>query len=384
MGRIPLAWLQLMREKRRLFAALAGISFAVMLMLMQLGFLDALFLAASLVQDRLHCDLAIVSRQYDYLLFSKSFTQRRLYQCLAFDGVESVTPLYVGMANWKHPDTHKERTIFVLAFNPESGALDLPGVAENLAKLQMPDVVLFDVGSRSEFGPVVKRFRNGERIVTEVNGRKIEVVGLFELGTSFGANGNLITSDLNFLRLFTVREKGLIDVGLIKLKPGVDAERMRTQLESFLPGDVRVMTRRGFSLAEKQYWANYSPIGFIFGLGTFMGLIVGAVIVYQILYTDVTDHLAEYATLKAMGYSNRYLYWLVIQEAMILAALGYFPGLGIAQTLYVAAHRSTLLPIFMTISRALIVFLLTVFMCGASALLAVQKLKSADPAEIFG
>lgn len=384
MGGIPLAWLQLMREKRRLFAALAGISFAVMLMLMQLGFLDALFLAASLIQDRLRCDLVLVSKQYDYLIFPKSFTQRRLYQCLAFDGVESVTPLYMDMANWKNPDSHKELTIYVLGFNPESAALDLPGVADNLAKLQLPDVVLFDVGSRPEFGPVVERIRNHERVVTEVNGRRIEVVGLFELGTSFGVNGNLITSDLNFLRLFTYREKALINVGLIKLKPGVDAERVRAQLESSLPEDVRVLTRQSFSEADKEYWANYSPIGFIFGLGTIMGLIVGAVIVYQILYTDVTDHLAEYATLKAMGYSNRYLYGLVIQEALILALMGYFPGLGIAQTLYVAAHRSTLLPIYMTMARALIVFILTVFMCGASALLAVQKLKSADPAEIFG
>lgn len=147
--------------------------------------------------------------------------------------------------------------------------------------------------------------------------------------------------------------------------------------------DVRVLTRDQFADNERAYWLRNSPVGFIFNLGTFMGLIVGAVIVYQILYSDVADHLSEYATLKAMGFSDMRLLLIVIQQALILTVLGFVPGLTIAQTLYILTFRATMLPIEMTLGRALLVLGLTTAMCCGSAALAVRKLRSADPAEIF-
>ena len=353
-----------------------------MLMLMQLGFLEALYAAATLVANSLRGELVMISPQYDYLVFSKSFSQRRLYQALAFDGVESVGALYMGMGNWKNPESGEERTIWIMGFNPLNPVFDLPGLSDGLHTIQRQDVVLFDAYSRPEFGPIARMVRDKQRVISEVNGRRIEVGGLFELGVSFGANGNLITSDQNFLRLFG-RHEGVVDIGLIRLKPGADPGRVRDQLSAALPKDVRVLTRAKFVQLDKDYWGEHSAIGFIFALGTAMGLIVGAVIVYQILYTDVTDHLSEYATLKAMGYANSYLFSIVLQEALILSVMGFLPGFAIAQALYVVTYKATLLPMFMTTGRALMVFGLTVGMCGGSAALAMRKLKSADPADIF-
>jgi putative ABC transport system permease protein len=383
MAHIPLAWSQLVNEKLRLLAAVAGIAFAVILMLMQLGFRDALFTSITQVHRHLRGDLVLVSSQYVYLVSTKVFTQRRLYQALAFEEVESVAPLYVGVANWKNPETYVERPIFVIGFDPNARAFEVPGLIENLGRIQIPDVVLFDLASRPEFGPIAEQFRKTGTLVTEVNGRKIEVGGLVTLGASFAADGNLITSDLNFLRLMTMRQQGLIDMGLITLKSGADPERVRAQLEAALPKDIKVMTREGFVDREKNFWASNAPIGFVFNLGVVMGLIVGTVIVYQILYTDVSDHLAEYATLKALGYTNRYLFSVVIQESLILSILGFLPGYAIAQTMYIITQRTTHLPIHMTLERVLMVFILTVVMCTGSGAVAMRKLQSADPAEIF-
>ncbi len=378
-----LAWLQLIHEKRRVVAALAGISFAVLLVLMQLGFQDALYNSATLIHAHLKCDLVLISTQYDYVLSPGTFSQRRLYQTLAFDDVASVNSLYMDLSRWKNPETHRERLIFVMGFDPHANALDLPGVSENLDQIKLPDVVLFDSGSRPEFGPIARLFRKNERIVTEVGDRKIKVGGLFELGTSFAADSNLITSDLNFLRIFKTHKQGLINIGLVTLKPKTNPEKVRVQLVTALPKDVKILTRQEFIDLEKRFWKTTTPIGFIFNLGMLMGLMIGGVIVYQILYTDVSHHLVEYATLKAIGYTNRNLSSVVLQESLILSILGYLPGFVISQVLYTITKNATLLPLHMTLTRVIMVFLLTVLMCSISGILAMRRLQSADPAEVF-
>jgi putative ABC transport system permease protein len=381
-NRVPLAWRQLTNEKLRLLAAVSGIAFAVVLMLVQLGFLDSLIVASSLLQDRLQADLVLTSKQYDYLVSSGYFPRRRVYQALGFDGVESAWPMYLGSAQWKNPENLQERNILAIGYDPASSALALPGL-ENPRRLLFPDVVLFDALSRPEFGPAARMLRDNRAVTTEVNGRRIKVIGLFQMGVSFGVNGTLITSDLNFLRLFPGNSPALVKLGVIRLKPGADVNRVREQLEKGLPPDVRVLTRDSFSRQEREYWAVHTGIGFIFTLGMFMGFVVGGVIVYQILYTDVTDHLAEYATLKAVGYGNRYFFSVVLQESLILSFFGFLPGLGIAKLLYVITQRATLLPMFMRSGQIVFVFLMTVLMCSGSGMLAMRKVQQAQPAEIF-
>jgi putative ABC transport system permease protein len=288
--RIPLAWLQLSREKMRLFVAIAGISFADILMFMQLGFRDALFDAAVTMHRNLQGDIFLISPQSTAIMAMKSFPNRRLYQSLGFEGVKSVNPVYVGLGLWRNPQTKGTRSIMVMGFNPTDSILNLPGVTNNLNKIKMPDVVLFDDASRPEFGPIPQEFKQGKDITTEVEGRRIRVGDLFTLGASFGADGNIVTSDLNFLRIFPKRDKGVIDIGVIKLEPGTDVNRVIGNMRKTFPKDVKVFSKEEFIKFEKHYWETGTAIGFIFALGTGMGFIVGTVIVYQILYTDVTDH----------------------------------------------------------------------------------------------
>jgi putative ABC transport system permease protein len=380
---IPLAWLQLTRERRRFLAALAGIAFAVVLMLAQLGFQDALLSSVALLHSNLAGDLVLINPQYQSVIQPKTLTDRRLYQTLGSGAVASVNGVYLGVGPFKNPFDRTERDIFTIAFNPTAPVLHRPGIAENLEKLRNPGMVLFDSIRRPEFGPVAEAFNEKGPVVAEVAGRRVEIVGLFQLGTSFGADGNLVMSDETFVRLFPFRTRGLINVGLITLKPGADVERARTEIVGMLPGDVRVLTHAEFVSLERRYWTTNTPIGFVFQLGVLMGLFVGCIIVYQILYSDVTDHLPEYATLKAMGYPDRFLLKLVLQEAAILSVFGFIPGAVISQLVYIVSRNATLLPLEMTFTRAVSVFALTLVMCGISAALAARRLKAADPAEIF-
>jgi putative ABC transport system permease protein len=381
--RIPLAWLQLSRERMRLFVALAGIGFADILMFMQLGFRDALFESAVVLHKKLQGDIFLISPQSTSTIAMKSFPTRRLYQTLGFEGIKSISPVYLDFALWKNPETRGTRSILVLGFNPADSVLILPGVTDNLDALKIADVVLFDDTSRPEFGLVAQEFNAGKDVTTEVGGRRIRVGGLFSLGASFGADGNIVTSDLNFLRLFPSREKGLIDIGIINLNPEADQKAVIKNLKQSLPKDVKILSKEEFIAFEKNYWQTGTAIGFIFTLGTGMGLIVGTVIVYQILYTDVADHLPEYATLKAMGYKNSYLLMVVFQEALILAVLGYLPGCSLAMGLYTLTRSATNLPMAMNIAKAVSVLIMTILMCTVSGAIAVRKLQAADPADIF-
>lgn len=381
--RIHLAWLQLSYDKFRLVAALSGIVFAVVLMLMQLGFRDALYLVATQTHTLMREDLVMMSTQYEYLNVTASFSQRYLYESLEFPEVDSVSPLYVAIANWKSPKNHRDLPIFVMAFNPQDEVFDLPEVNAVRQKLKMPDAVLFDEGSKPVYGSFTKLLQEGGTGVTEVAGHRVQIVGDFHLGISFASDGNIIMSDSTFLRIIPGSDENIINLGLIRIKPGADAEALRRKIQSILPAGIQILTRPQYIAYERNYWATRTPIGFVFNLGAFVGFLVGGVIVYQILYTDVTDHLGEYATLKAMGYTDRYLAGVVIQEGIILALVGYIPGWLFSAGMGVLTRKVTLLPAYMTWQRSAIVLTLTVIMCAVSGVLAMQKIRSADPAENF-
>ncbi|MGC8453499.1 FtsX-like permease family protein [Cylindrospermopsis raciborskii LB2897] len=381
--KIPLSWLQLTREKTRLAVALSGIAFADILMFMQLGFRDALYYSNVRMHSSLKGDIVIINNQSNAVLAMKPFSSRRLYKALDTPSVSSVHPIYLDYTSWKNPVTGRSRSILTFAFNPEYNVFDLPGVSNNIDKLKLPDVVLFDRSSRVEYGPIASDFDLGKTVTAEIKRRRVQVVGLFTLGASFGADGNLITSDVNFLRIFHNRQLGLIDIGLVRIKPGADPNQVATYLRGYLPPDVSVLTKQEFIDFERNYWATSTAIGFIFTLGTIMGFIVGTVIVYQILYTEVTDHLSEYATLKAIGYTQNYLLSVILQEAFMLAILGYIPGFFSVLFLYQVARNATLLPVMMSYGRAIMVLLLTILMCFISGAIAIRRLRSADPADIF-
>ncbi|MBH8555888.1 FtsX-like permease family protein [Nostocaceae cyanobacterium CENA357] len=379
----PLAWRQLMKEKTRLAVAVAGITFADMLMFIQLGFESALFDAAIKPHRSLQADLVLINPQFQTLFSVKSFSRERLYQTLGYEGVQSVTSLYIGTAQWRNPETRLDRAILVWGIDPTESAFNLPEIQQNQNDLKQLYQVLFDQAGRPEYGAVGDIFKETGNFQTELNNKAVRVKGVFSSGASFAADGNVITSDSTFLQLFPERKPDRVEVGLITLKAGADAEKMRSQLAARLPNDVIVLTPEGFAQVEKKYWETGTGIGFIFGLGTAVGFIVGIVIVYQILYSDVSDHLPEYATLKAMGYTDNYLLGVLLQEAFFLAILGFLPGFILSFGLYQVTYAATMLPIFMTVDRAIRVWILTLIMCSFSGAIAMRKLRSADPADVF-
>jgi putative ABC transport system permease protein len=379
----PLAWKQLMKEKPRLLVAIAGIGFADMLIFFQLGLMDALYDGATQPHYLLDADLVVTGSKYRSLTSLQAFPKDRLAQTLANPSVTSISVIYIGTGNWKNPNERLNKSILVWGVEPDAPSFNLPSLKQHRQQLQLLNRVIFDIGSSPQYGPIADQVKAQGNVEVEMNSQLVQVSGLFQIGTSFTSDGNVITSDSTFFKLFPDRSSNRVDLGLVHLKSGSNLQLAKQELKTMLGEDFKVFTVAELRNAEKQYWESQGAIGFIFGLGALVGFIVGIVIVYQILYTDVANHLPEYATLKAMGYGDGYLLIVLLQESLILAILGFIPGFLISLGLYHLTFSATLMPIMMKASRAINIFILTVVMCTASGAIAMRKLQAADPADIF-
>ncbi len=385
----PLALLNLIHDRKKFLTSLAGVAFAVMLMLLFNGFKNALYDSQTQLLQQLNGDIVIINRLKENMFVPRSFAHRRLYQAQALAGVEGAYAIYTSDARWKNPDTKQGRPVRVIAYNPDDPVLPLPEIMAQRQALKLPNTALIDRRARAELGP------RQTGVVTELADRQVRIVGTFSLGTDFAAgNGNLLMSDQNFLRYFAnrgpeedQRSFATADIGLIKLAPGVSPDTIVDLLRQRLPQDVLVLPKygpEGFIQRERRYWEENTNIGFIFSLLTAMGFVVGIILVYQILYTDVADHWSEYATLKAMGYTDRFLFTVVMQEAIMLSVLGFIPGLLVSLLLYRLGADITGLIFNLTLERAVSLYVLTFTMCLVAGSLAVRKVQRTDPAEVFG
>jgi len=380
-----LPWRLLVFERRRLAAAVAGVSFAVVLILVQLGFYNAMMSSATKVHRNLNADLVLAPSDFEYFGAAHTFARVRLMQVAGVAGVADVEPLYVALFNFKNVDTGYYRSVLAIGVEPGRHELLLPGVLSHEDRLEILGHVLFDRRSLSAYyGDVSERFARKGPFTALIEGHPVTVDGLFDLGTSFIAFGTVVLGTPTFFAVRPDQRPGLPSFGLIRLKPGTDVEAAQARIRRALNApDVVVETKQEFIQREIDYWNNTAAIGFLFIVGALMGVIVGSVIVYQILYTDVTDHLAEYAALKAIGYPSRYFSGVVFQQSIILSILGFLPGVVISGAVYHYTAAVTGYTMDLTLSLALAVLAATIGMCIVAGLLAMRRLRRADPAELF-
>ena len=378
-----LAWRQLRAERARLFSAIAGVMFAAVLVFMQLGFRSALFDSATRLLAAMDAEIFLMNPLSTASFRPEPLPRVRAHQALALPEVAQAVPVYMTQATWRNPQDGSRRMIQMIGFDVEAGAMNFQGLDAIVPALRRIDAVGFDTRSRPEFGDVTQLFAEQGPFPVQVGNRMVEMVGLVTIGPSFGADGNLVMSEVNFRRMVPVRQASNTDLVAIRLRPGADIAAAQQRLREILPPDVVVMTHAELVAHERHYWETATPIGFIFAFGSVMGLIVGMVIVYQILFSDIANHLREYATLKAIGYSNGYLSRVVMAAALILAVVGFLPGAALCVWLYDVVAGATFLPLTMTVERASMVFGLIFGMCAAAGLLAMRKLRDASPADMF-
>ena len=390
----PLAWKNLTHDWRRLSVAVAGIAFAVLLMFIQVGFQNALFDSQVKIIDDLKGDIFIISRAKYTLAAEKRFPIARIHQARSCPGVSGAFPIYSELTTSvlkkiERGRGNKPSPIRSIGFYLDDPVFTSPEIHNQLALLRSPATVLIDKHSKVSKFP----FLNDQETPlaeqrAELADQNVSLVGSFEMGTDFAHDGNLLMSAENFARYFPYHKRigdplSVVDIGVVHLHPGASLTDAHEWLVDHLANDVGIFTREDFRNNEVTFWDESTPIGVIFMAGTVIGFVVGMVICYQVIYSDITDHMPEFATLKAMGYSTGYFIRLIVVEAILLSLIGYVPGALVSKILYSMLASQTGLLMRMSPECLAMVFGLTLAMCIASGLLAVRKLLGADPASLF-
>lgn len=393
----PLSIYNLQEGGWRTVLSISGISIAVTLIFMQLGFLGAVLDTAVLFYNNLKFDLIVRSPNYYHFCDANKFSRSQLAAILNDPAVDSIQPFHVSLGKWNYAEATTQRGILIMGvssegetFKPQRDDVHLP----ELKQLDRPRAILVDRKSRPQFLGAHNRVRfNDDQIglQIELNQKTCEIRGLFELGTGLAANGASVIHEDDFRGLFPNYNDDDMSLGLVQLSESASHNPVAARdaiLQSLKNAnadqtEVDVLTRAEVVRREITHWIGNTPIGFIFIAGVVVALIVGAIVVYIVLSSDISKQIGEYATLKAMGYRDSYLSRVVIEQAVILGVISYIVAFVISLVLYEVVGKAANLPITMTISRQLIVFGATIAMCCLSGTIAMQKLTKADPADLF-
>ena len=392
MARTPLAWKNLSHQPTRTAVSIGGISFAILLMYMQLGFLGAVGDTATNVYSRVPFDLVVRSPEYLHAYDPRSVDERVISIVQGVPGVAAVMPLDLGLAKWQHPTTGDFRPLAVMGVDLHRMALDLPEeVDRKLSLLRRPDHVFVDRTSRPDYGPANDRQFGPADIgrTTTINRQRVRIAGTFEMGTGLAANGAVLTSRAGFNRLMLGDQTNQVSMVFVKLTEGVTVaegmQRVRQNLRRSggKLGFVRVLDQPATIRAEQRRWYLQTPIGIIFAMGVALAVLVGGVVCYMVLASDVIAHLPEYATLKAMGYGGRFLAGTLLVQAFLLAVISLPLATAAALVLYRITSDLASVPIRMTLGWISLVSVLSLLMCSMAGMVALRKLAKAEPASLF-
>lgn len=372
----PLLALRLLAHRPgRLALALLGLAAAVVVMFMEMGFFHGLIDSQARLGAVLNADLVILHANRWSLLEPDRIPRIRLQQARAVDGVAAVVPVYEDRALVGDAKLGLVRGISLLAFPAGARPLRAAGLDRLSPALARPGTVLFDAKARDIYGEI----RAGMEI--RVNDQPCQVAGLVPIGPAMLTDGFLLMGEDTWFSLGGDPDD--VGLGLVTLAPGAEPERVRRELFARMGGEVAVLTPREIFWREVLYVSDALPVGNLFGIAMAVGFLIGVIVCQQVLFNEINDHLAQFATLKAVGYSGRFLVAVVLVEAGLLGVAAFAPGLAGGALVYEFISQRTGLLMTFTAPRVALIFALTLGMSLFAGLLALRKVLRADPATLF-
>lgn len=371
-----IAWQNTFQNRKRTAAALGGIAFSLLLVFIQLGFLDGAKRMSTLLYSLFDFDLAVVSSEYQFMAIAPAFDHIRLAQVKVDSQVDQVFRLNIDNSRWKDPDTGLLSQMLLIGLDEQPTFINDHALRIGLSTLKDDKSVVLDRFSNADFG---SRTVGQQGLIDE---KSVHVNALFQLGMFFFADGAVATTNQNFHGL-SARGSQQVSVGLIRLKPGADPVQAASRIRQLLPVEVQILTHQALMDQEQAYFVSVKPVGIMFQAGVFVAYAVGLVILFQVLSTELGNRLNEFATLKAMGFPNRTIYGIGIVQTLLFGLFSFFPAWLIASGVFELIFHFSKLPMEMNASLMGTVLGLTLIMCVVSGVLALGKVQGADPADLY-
>jgi putative ABC transport system permease protein len=381
-GRLPIGWLQLTHNRTRFAAALAGVAFANVLVFVQLGIMNSMGAATLRPYDFFQADIMISAGDASTLTDGGNVARQWLLQALGDPDVAAGMGVFIANVPWDRGE--KDISLTTFGVDPIKTEFLSQDIAGDLNLLQVRDAAILDRLARGLAKDEAASIRPQTPLSFETQGRTITAYATFSGGGGFGGDGYMLVSDQTFLSLFPTRSSSAPDHILLSLRSSAQTDVVIARLKTLISDpSLRIRSYKDAAQEDLRYQQTKRPTGIIFGFGVLIGVLVGIVIVYQVLSTDVADHLREYATFKAMGYGPRFFLGIVFEEALVLGIMGFIPGLIVGTTILTLMGKITTLPLGMTPSMAMTVFLGTIVFSALSGAIATRRLGAADPADLF-
>jgi len=371
---VSLARKNLFHDRLRFVITVAGVAFAVTLVLVQVGLFMGLLDKATVTIRNASADLWVTSRNTPNVDFAHTFPETAALRARSVPGVERADNLIVAFMNIQLPSGATEGSL-VYALE-DFGAWNLPWsvTAGSADDLKRGYSLLMDRSAALRYGP----FAVGD--TREIQGRRFRIAGTTDEAASF------TTTPIVFMDYRNAQElqeplRGNTTYVLVKLAPGADRAAVQRELARRLPYND-VFTREEWAQRSRDYWVKSTGLGMSMGVTVFLGILVGIVIVAQTLYTSAVEHIKEFGTVKAIGGSNLDIYRILGEQALIAAVVGFALGAAfsfVARPIMAGIHLNVLISPGFTA----VVFAGTVLMCLGSALFSFRRVAGIDPALVF-
>jgi putative ABC transport system permease protein len=365
----------LAEHKVRLVVALVGTAVPILLLVLQIAFLQgARFEVTRLYQD-FRFDLALVPRSYEFLMSNGTLDRVRLSEAAALGPVAATYGLNVTPSYWLDKATQRRSSALLIGVDPAREFVADPDIRAGLEDLTSNGTVLVDDYANADFGNIA--------VGTDANlaDRPVTVKGHYHLGLFLYADGSVIVRNSDFAQ-FARRDPGVISVGLVRLKPGSDPQAAKAELVKALPDDVRVLTHDELIAAEQGFFISTKPIGIMLWISMAIAFLVGAVILFQVLSTEMIARKKEFATFKAMGFSTGFVFGVGLLEAAVLSLGAFLPGLLSGAAILWVVQAMTHLPAGLTVSLVLEVLASVLGMSALAVIAVMRRIWRADPAEL--
>lgn len=383
-----LAWKQLTAKRVRFTTAMLGSIMSGTLILMQLGFLEGLYGAATALHKSISGQAVIINPASINILQMQPIPPESRSVARGIANIRSFSGIATSIVQWRSPiDGQTRGALMVGIRNMSNDAISFNklNLSRSSQSLDIIGSVLFDGESRPELGKVeISDSTVIDGFKYAINGSRVNPVGTYTLGAPLCTDGTIFSS----IETFNIVQASpgnpiTVEVLTLQNKDSRSAAKTVAALNNALPEDAVAFTKQEWIDREIQYWDRSSPIGFIFRFGVAIGMLVGSIVVYQILHSDINDHIKEYATLKAIGYTDNFLTRITIYQGLFLASLSIPPAWMLAFSLLYFGKESTKVPLGNTPTHVIIVAVLAIVSSSASALIASRKLSSVDPADNF-
>ena len=371
---LTLASRNLFHDTLRFVATMVGIVFSVVLVMVQMGLFFGFGHMVTTMIDHAATDLWVVPKNVKCFEDPSLIDLKLRNKIATLDGVATVVPLVIGFSDWRL-ESGEMTPVFVVGSDLRDGAMQPWNLVEgNVQALSQGFSVAVDRSYFDRLGVT------GIGSQAEIRGKKVKVVALTDGIRSFTTTPYVFVDAKN-ARGFTGTPGDRASDLLVRLKPDADRGTVVQAIRGQI-GDAEVLTTDEFRKRSRSFWLFGTGAGAALFAGALLGVIVGTVIVAQTLYSSTKDHLNEFATLRAMGSSNGYIYHVIIYQARINAVVGFAIASGIG-ALVVQMTANSALPIVITNWLVAALAALTVVMCVTSALGAIFRVVRIDPAAVF-